>query len=99
MLEILKKSITFTATNTLLKGCNTTVIPNGVEKIAHNAFSNCKNLTTLTIPKTVKSFDSFFINGYDNLKTIKVPKGKGDHYRELINQHSKDLALLIKEEG
>ena len=70
-----------------------------MEKIAHNAFSNCKNLTALTIPKTVKSFDSFFINGCDNLKTIKVPKGKGDHYRELINQHSKDLALLIKEEG
>ena len=87
-----------TATNTLLKGCNTTVIPNGVEKIAHNAFSNCKNLTTLTIPKTVKSFDSFFINGCDNLKTIKVPKGKGEYYRELINQHSRDLALLVKEE-
>ena len=70
-----------------------------MEKIAHNAFFNCKNLTTLTIPESVKSFDSLFIDGCDNLKTIKVPKGKGEYYRELIKQHSKDLALLVEEEN
>ena len=87
-----------TATNTLLKGCNTTIIPNGVEKIAHNAFYNCKNLTTLTIPKTIKSFASFFINGCDNLKTIKVPKGKGEYYKELIKENNCNLVPLIVEE-
>ena len=42
-----------TATNTLVKGCNTTNIPNGITSIEEYAFRNCTGLTNLTIPNSV----------------------------------------------
>jgi hypothetical protein len=69
-----------------------------VERIAHNAFFNCKNLKILVIPETVKKFDSCFLSDCENLKTIKVPKCKKEYYWELIKEHSSDLASLIVEE-
>ncbi len=42
-----------TATNTLVKGCKSTTIPNGVTSIGDGAFSECSALTSLTIPNSV----------------------------------------------
>ncbi len=42
-----------TKTNTLVKGCQNTIIPYGVSKIADYAFSGCHNLTSITIPDSV----------------------------------------------
>lgn len=44
-----------TATNTLVVGCKTTVIPNTVTAIGNNAFENCNYLTSITIPSSVIS--------------------------------------------
>ncbi|MCQ2960460.1 MAG: leucine-rich repeat domain-containing protein [Bacteroidales bacterium] len=38
-------------------------LPNTIEEIRANAFYDCKSLTSLTIPESVKSIGSFIING------------------------------------
>lgn len=42
-----------TSTNTLIAGCQSTVIPNSVTAIGDNAFGNCETLTTIHIPSAV----------------------------------------------
>ena len=44
-----------TATNTLIQGCKTTVIPNSVTSIGDQAFDYCSGLTSITIPNSVTS--------------------------------------------
>ena len=43
-----------TATNTLIAGCKSTVIPHGVERIAKHALTCAEELRRITIPPTVK---------------------------------------------
>ena len=44
-----------TASNTLIAGCQNTVIPNSVTSIGDWAFAYCSNLTSVTIPNSVTS--------------------------------------------
>ena len=39
-----------TTNNELIRGCNTTVIPESVTRIADNAFSGCTELAEITLP-------------------------------------------------
>ena len=39
-----------TATNTIIAGCNTTTIPEGVERIARDAFVGAERLKKLVLP-------------------------------------------------
>ncbi len=48
-------AIVETATNTLIQGCNTTVIPNGITSIGGWAFNNCSGLTSISIPGSVET--------------------------------------------
>ena len=46
-----------TETNTLIYGCNNTVIPDSVTSIGYRAFYYCRGLTSITIPDSVTSID------------------------------------------
>ena len=59
-----------TATNTLLAGCQNTVIPNSVTSIGENAFYFCLTLTSIVIPSSVKSIGKWAFLDCRNLSTI-----------------------------
>ena len=61
-----------TATNTLINGCNNTVIPDGIETICKYAFAYCESLQEIMIPASVRSIDETSFAGCVNLKSIKV---------------------------
>ena len=42
-----------TATNTLIQGCKTTIIPESVTALGTTAFTECQDLTNITIPKSI----------------------------------------------
>ena len=62
-----------TATNTLIIGCKTTVIPNNVTSIGDGAFSCCYGLTSITIPNSVTSIGRSAFNSCYGLTSITIP--------------------------
>ena len=59
-----------TATNTLIAGCQNTIIPNSVTSIGDYAFRDCSSLTSVTIPNSVTSIGDEAFRGCDALKTV-----------------------------
>ncbi len=61
-----------TASNTLIKGCVNTIIPEGVTSIGNSAFDGCTGLTAITIPESVTSIGGGAFWGCNSLSIIKV---------------------------
>ena len=59
-----------TASNTLMIGCNSTIIPNSVTCIGGGAFAGCENLTSITIPNSVDSIGLRVFSGCSGLTSI-----------------------------
>ena len=63
-----------TATNTLVAGCNNTIVPEGVESIAINAFVGAIELKELVLPKSLKVIgEAAFV--HSSIKKINIPEG------------------------
>ena len=62
-----------TATNTLITGCQNTIIPNSVTSIGDVAFYYCSSLTSITIPNSVTSIGDYAFNNCDGLTSITIP--------------------------
>ena len=62
-----------TASNTLLLGCQNTIVPNGVTAIGDCAFSSCSNLTAITIPNSVTIIGNYSFWKCHNLNFISLP--------------------------
>ena len=60
---------------TLIVGCNTGVIPNGVTGIGAYAFSGCAGLTSIVIPDSVTSIDSYAFFDCSGLTSVTLGKG------------------------
>ena len=61
-----------TSTNTLLYGCQNTVIPDSVTKLSEYAFSHCKNITEIKISKNIISLSNRTFSGCNKVLTIAV---------------------------
>ena len=62
-----------TATNTLIVGCKSTVIPSSVTSIGSYAFEYCSGLTSITIPEGVTSISSYAFRACTNLAVVSIP--------------------------
>ena len=62
-----------TATNTLIAGCQNTIIPNSVTSIGEWAFGECSFLTSITIPNSVTSVGERAFQGCSSLTSITIP--------------------------
>ena len=60
-----------TATNTLINGCSTTIIPNSVTSIGEGAFEGCTSLVSIEIPNSVTSIGDYAF-AWSGLTTITV---------------------------
>ena len=61
-----------TSSNTLIRGCKNTNIPNSVTSIGDYAFSGCSGLTSITIPNSVTSIGRASFSGCTNMADIYV---------------------------
>ena len=62
-----------TETNTLIAGCQKTIIPNTVQTIGMDAFYGCSTINTITIPNSVKLIDAGAFRSCTGLVSIKIP--------------------------
>ena len=62
-----------TQTNTLIAGCQNTIIPNSVTSIGESAFFGCTGLTSITIPNSVTSIGERAFWGCSGLTSITIP--------------------------
>ena len=63
-----------TVSNTLITGCNNTIIPNSVTTIGDGAFRNCDDLTSITIPNSVTSIGRSAFSGCSGLTSVTIPE-------------------------
>ena len=95
-----------TATNKLVRGCGTTVIPNDIKIIDSSAFSGCQELTEITIPDSVKKIEARAFWFCENLTHINLPKnikviksGTFEYCRKLTSIEIPEGVEEIKEQA
>ena len=67
-----------TASNTLIAGCQNTVIPNSITSIGNYAFKGCTSLRSIEIPNSVTSIGKEAFYYCPNLTSIEIPNNVTD---------------------
>lgn len=62
-----------TATNTLIRGCSQTIIPESITGIGDAAFEGCELLTSIIIPDGVECIGAEAFRFCESLKSITIP--------------------------
>ena len=63
-----------TKSNTLIRGCQNTIIPESVTEIGESAFDGCESLKNITIPKSVRKIGEFAFSYCESLTSITIPE-------------------------
>ncbi len=63
-----------TATNTLVRGTTSTIIPKSVTAIGDGAFASLYDIAAITIPEGVKSIGRRAFDNCDKLPSVNIPK-------------------------
>lgn len=83
-----------TASNTLIYGCQNTVIPNSVVAIRDKAFYGIGTISYLYIPKSVEQIGKYVFSMCDILDTLIVdPENK---YFKSVDSNGKECNVIIK---
>ena len=90
-----------TESNTLISGCNTTVITSTIEYINQYSFNECPGITEITIPLSVKSINTMSFIWLENLERINIEKGHPVFYDDeglnaIINRRYDNIILGCK---
>ena len=64
-----------TSSNTLIAGCQTSVIPNTVTAISSSAFEECNGLTSIFIPASVTTIGERAFYNCGNLESLTISNG------------------------
>ena len=86
-----------TATNSLILGCGTTVIPENVRSIGDNAFYDCGGLVSVTIPEGVTSIGSWAFYNCSNLSSVTIPQSVTSIGSSAFNACSSITSIAIPE--
>ena len=62
-----------TNTNTIIAGCQNTIIPNTATSIGNYAFASCSSLTSLTIPNSITSIGDYAFASCSGLTSLTIP--------------------------
>ena len=62
-----------TADNELISGCKTTIIPNSISNIGHDAFRGIKDLSAIAIPNSVVSIGDNAFEDCSGLTSLTIP--------------------------
>ena len=63
-----------TASNTLLKGCKTTIIPTSVNRLGNSSFATVKEMESFCIPDNIELIEEYAFCNCDSLKNINIPE-------------------------
>ena len=63
-------AIIITETNTLIQGCQNTIIPDDIISISNGAFRNCEGLSSIRIPVRVSAIGKGAFKGCNNLLSV-----------------------------
>ena len=86
-----------TNSNTLIAGCSTTIIPEGVTSIGDRAFYGCSSLTSITIPEGVTSIGEWVFANCSNLTAITLPEGVTSIGSDAFRECSSLTAITLPE--
>ena len=64
-----------TSTNTLIQGCNNSIIPNSVTRIGESAFNGRSSLSSISIPDSVTSIGANAFYNCIGLTSVNIPTG------------------------
>ena len=84
-----------TASNTLVVGCKSSVIPNNVTTIGKDAFEKCEGLTSIIIPNSVTSIESGAFDDCLNLTSLSIGENVKSIGENAFNQCSALTSVSI----
>ena len=84
-----------TASNTLVVGCKSSVIPNNVTTIGEEAFDKCEGLTSIIIPNSVTSIESEAFDNCLNLTSLSIGENVKSIGENAFNQCSALTSVSI----